>query len=256
MARPIKTGVDYFPLNTMMDDSVKLIEAEYGLTGFAVVVKLWMKIYSGQGYYCEWTNEVELLFKHDNGLGGNSVSEIIASSIKRGIFNRELFEKYHILTSSGIQKRYFEAVSRRETVYADSRYLLISVPSNVVYVDNNSVYVDINSKNVDDNPQIKENKIKENKSKLKESYGTFKNVLLTPEEYEDVYSWDDGKTLNRFSEKLKSKGYNYHNHYAALLTWHKEDKSEQKTNPSYDMSEFEQRANKLPVYRQGKGATT
>lgn len=251
MARPIKKGVDYFPLNTVMDDSVKLIEAEYGLTGFAVVVKLWMRIYSGFGYYCEWTNEVELLFKHENGLGGNSVSEIVASSIKRGIFNKEMFDKYHILTSSGIQKRYFEAVSRREIVYAEKRYLLIPVSNNVVFVDNNSVNVCRNSKNVDDNPQSKENKIKVNKSKVKESYGTFKNVLLTPSEYEDVFSWDNGATLNRFSEKLKSKGYKYQDHYAALLQWKAEDTH--KTMPehqrSYDMSEFERRANILPVYK-------
>lgn len=251
MARPVKKGVDYFPMNTVMDDSVRLIEAEYGLTGFAIVVKLWQKIYAGQGYYCEWTNEVELLFKHENGLGGNSVSEIVASSIRRGIFNKELFEKYQILTSSGIQKRYFEAVSRRETVFADSRYLLIPVPNNVVFVDNNSVYVCRNSKNVDDNPQSKENKIKVNKSKVKESYGTFKNVLLTPSEYEDVYCWDNGATLNRFSEKLKSKGYKYQDHYAALCQWHKQDKDDKEPEHkrSYDIDEFAKRADALPVYK-------
>ena len=44
MARPLKDGVDYFPLDTVLDTKFELIEAEYGLTGFAVVVKLLQKI--------------------------------------------------------------------------------------------------------------------------------------------------------------------------------------------------------------------
>ena len=57
-----KSGLEYFPLDVVLDDKFELIEAEFGLTGFAVIVKLFQKIYGGQGYYCEWTNEVALLF--------------------------------------------------------------------------------------------------------------------------------------------------------------------------------------------------
>ena len=62
MARQTKSGIDYFPLDVSMNDSMKLIEAEFGLKGFAVVVKLWQKIYGGEGYYCEWTEEVDFNF--------------------------------------------------------------------------------------------------------------------------------------------------------------------------------------------------
>ena len=112
----MKSGLDYFPLDVYLDDGFKLIEAEFGLTGFAVVVKLYQKIYGGFGYYCEWTNEVALLFSRECGVGGNVVSEILAASIKRGIFDKTLYDKYQILTSAGIQKRYFDAVSRRKKV--------------------------------------------------------------------------------------------------------------------------------------------
>ena len=40
MARPIKDGVDYFPFDVSLDEKFELIEAEFGLTGFAVIVKL------------------------------------------------------------------------------------------------------------------------------------------------------------------------------------------------------------------------
>ena len=48
-------GIPYFPLDVYVDDKIRLIEAEFGLKGFAVIVKLYQKIYGGFGYYCEST---------------------------------------------------------------------------------------------------------------------------------------------------------------------------------------------------------
>ena len=57
MARPLKEGVDYFSLDCYMDDKIKMIQAEFGLKGFAIVVKLWQTIYRENGKYCEWNEE-------------------------------------------------------------------------------------------------------------------------------------------------------------------------------------------------------
>ena len=166
MARPCKSGIDYFPLDVSMNDSVKLIEAEFGLIGFAVVVKLWQKIYGGNGYYCEWTEEVALLFSRELGLGGNAVSEIISAALRRGLFDKRLFEKYKILTSQGVQKRYFEAVERRKGLEVQKQYLLINAANYSINVNNNPINVCNNEENVCNNPQIKEKKSKLNKTKL------------------------------------------------------------------------------------------
>ncbi len=163
MSRPIKKGLDYFPLDTVMDDSINLIEAEFGLKGFAVVVKLFQKIYREQGYYCEWTNDVALLFGQNCGLGGTAVSEILSASIRRGIFDKNLYERYQILSSAGIQKRYLEACSRRKQIQIDRRYLLLSADILQDYVDHNSINVYINPENVDNNPQSKLKESKLNK---------------------------------------------------------------------------------------------
>ena len=50
--RPIKQGLDYFPLDVDMDtdDKIVLIESRYGSDGFTVIIKLLMKIYRN-GYY-------------------------------------------------------------------------------------------------------------------------------------------------------------------------------------------------------------
>ena len=167
MPRPIKNGVDYFPLDVHLDEKFELIEAEFGLTGFAVVVKLLQRIYGQDGYYCEWNDEVALLFGKRIGLGGSAVSEIVSASIRRGLFDQTLYDRYQILTSAGIQKRYFEAVARRKVVNVEAAYLLVEVTQVPQNVHINRVNVDINPENVCNNPQTKENKTKGKKIREK-----------------------------------------------------------------------------------------
>lgn len=175
VARPIKDGVDYFPFDVTLDEKFELIEAEFGLTGFAVVVKLYQRIYE-RGYYCEWTNEVALLFGHKIGLGGNVVSEIVSAAIKRGIFDKGMFEKYGILTSRGIQKRYFEAVARRKLVNVKKQYLLVCVTQFLKSDNINYENVNNNPENANDNPQRKVKKSKVNKSKEIHMCGAAENA--------------------------------------------------------------------------------
>ena len=169
MARPQKQGLDYFPFDCVSDGKTELIEAEYGLQGFAIIVKLLQMIYGQRGYYCEWNAEVALLFAHKNNVGGNVVSETIKSALRRGIFNEDLFAKYGILTSAEIQKTYFEAVERRKQIEVKKEYLLIKVTHKNVNVDINPINDNINSINADDNPQSKVKESKVNKSKEKDS---------------------------------------------------------------------------------------
>lgn len=162
----MKSGIDYFPLDVSLDDKIELIEAEFGLTGFAVIVKLFQKIYGGQGYYCEWTNEVALLFAKRIGLGGSVVSEIVSASVKRGIFSDRIFKEYGILTSAGIQKRYLEAVSRRKKIPMKKEYLLLKCAQLPENVDISSENVYKNQKNDDISKQSKEKKSKVEESKV------------------------------------------------------------------------------------------
>lgn len=152
-----------------MEPKVKLIQAEFGLKGFAIVVKLYQKIYGGFGYYCEWDEDSLLLFMSDNGVSScdekNLINEVVLACIRRDIFSEDLFKKYGVLTSVGVQKRYLNAVSRREKVELKKEYLLVSVGENMDNVSINSINVDRNIKNVCRNSQSKEEKSKEEKIK-------------------------------------------------------------------------------------------
>lgn len=164
MGRSPKVGLDYFPMDVHMDDKLELIEAQFGVKGFAVVVKLWQRIYAERGYYCEWDEDIALVFSARlPGMNANVVSDILCASIRRQLFDKDLFEKYGILTSRGIQKRYFEAVARREQVDAIQEYLLVScgvLPKNVniysISASNNPVSYGMNAQSKGKDSIVKE----------------------------------------------------------------------------------------------------
>lgn len=128
MARPFKEGLEYFPLDTQIDSKIELLEAEHGLEGFGFIIKLFQKIYSS-GYYCTWNEDEQLLFAKKINVNINQVNVYINSALKRNIFNKEMFEKYGILTSCGIQKRYFTVSKRRKELknIIIDKYILINL---------------------------------------------------------------------------------------------------------------------------------
>lgn len=205
----MKNGIPYFPLDCQLDEKIELIEAEFGLTGFAVVVKLLQRIYGGEGYYCEWTDEVALLFSKRVGEGCKVVSEIVAASIKRGIFSQKLFDQYHILTSHGVQLRYLEAVARRKKVEMKNEYLLVPcdlLPKNVDILSENA---DIYRKNAYISEQRKEEKRKgkerREKKPLPASLDEYRNVFMQACPSFQPLTPSDGWTVSRI-EEIAGKG--------------------------------------------------
>lgn len=160
-----KVGIDSFLLDCRTNDNISEIEAEYGVKGFAVVVRLWQKIYCEKGYYCEWVERSPLLFL-TNWFGGNSgvtvnlILDIVGRCLKNGIFDARMYEKYSILTSARIQKQYFDVVKRREGILVKKEYLLISVDKIKGIAYENDISVSRNQKNVcrNDTSKVKESK--------------------------------------------------------------------------------------------------
>ncbi len=174
MVRPRKSGIDYFPIDVYMDqdDKVQMIEAIHGIAGFGLLVRLLMKIYQ-EGYYYEWTEKEQILFSKRVNVDINEVNAFINSCIKWEVFSPKIYEKYKILTSKGIQKRFLEAAKRRNSITLIKEYLLLHPDdmkdfNQVVIVGIKKVNVDINEQNADIGTQrIEENRIVKNR---KEDY--------------------------------------------------------------------------------------
>lgn len=176
MARPLKVGADYFPFDVDLDVKIDFIESKYANDGFAVIVKLWQKIYKENGYYCKWDSDIAMLFafKNANNISVERLNGIIDLAFEKELFSKEVFERYGVLTSAGVQRRYLLVTVKRSRVDLDERYLLIDVPKNAVNVYINGVKVSDNSKKVDNNTQSKVKESKENESKGNES--SFENT--------------------------------------------------------------------------------
>lgn len=199
--RNYKVGLDYFELCCHLDDEVKLVQAEYGLKAFAVIVKLWQKIYGERGYYCEWNDDTLLLFMSENGLIGdgnkNLIKDIVSACTRRNIFSAELFKKYGILTSSGVQKRYLKAVSKRESVELIKEYLLISVGKNKENVVIKSISGGRNTENDTGNAQSRVEKSREeNNTMCTEARALFERLW-------ELYPCKKGKASVSDTQKRK-----------------------------------------------------
>jgi hypothetical protein len=127
MARPLKKGLDYFPLDVNIDgdDKLKILEGLYGIVGFGVVIKVLMKIYDN-GFYYEWREIEPILMAERTKVDIETVKDIIKNSVKYGLFSEKLYNDYQILSSIGIQKRYFTACGKRKKGEAEREYLLLS----------------------------------------------------------------------------------------------------------------------------------
>ncbi len=179
-----KDGIDGFFLNCQLDEKFELIEAEFGLKGFAIIIKLFQRIYGEHGYYCEYNSDISLLLAAkwnvaysggdaDNlhrqlsaagntSAGGcyNLIDHVVAASVRRGIFDKTMYEKYGILTSVGIQKRYVTATRKRVDVVLKNEYLLLNDVINGKTDGRNSKTDGRNSKT---DVHFKQSKVKESK---------------------------------------------------------------------------------------------
>jgi len=252
MARPNKEGMDYFPFNVdfFEDDKLQLIEAEFGEKGLIITIKLLCKIYKENGYYYQWGDDQCLLFSKNAGKGivPSLVNEVINGLVRRSFFDKRVFDKFKILTSSGIQKRYFEATKKRTEV---------TVLEEIIVIDNiNSINSGINSINSNINTQSKEKEIKEKESiaaspkKSQQDIDKFsalenwiKNHSPNVGKMKEPFTIDQYLKLKESfsSEQIKEMLLKMHNYkplvqknisaYLTFLNWHKRDYNSDSSTP-------------------------
>ena len=92
MARPAKSGIDYFSVDVDMDsdDKIVMIEAIHGMVGFGTVMKLLMTIYRN-GYYYSWSEREQLIFSKKNTLDVATANAIVEDCVSRSNNKRMSF---------------------------------------------------------------------------------------------------------------------------------------------------------------------
>ncbi|MFS1002862.1 Lin1244/Lin1753 domain-containing protein [Enterococcus casseliflavus] len=184
MARPTKKGLDYFPLDVdfLSDLKVRRIIKACGKEAVHILVALLANIYRDEGYYVLWDDDLAFLVADEVGTKEGTVEELVKKAVQVKFFDKDIFDKYSVLTSKGIQNRYILATKERKKVELEFKYLL----TNEVNRSNISINGRNNSVNQGNNQQskVKESKVKEIKEDAtageSASLETFQKLWLFP----------------------------------------------------------------------------
>lgn len=127
MARPLKKGLGYFPLDTdiLSNRKIQRLNREYGCSGLCIYLASLCEIYKTNGYYIPYNGD----FCFDIGFTLNTdekqVDKIIRFCAGIKLFDSVLLETRGVLTSSGIQQRFLE-ICKRNTVRLDPELEIVS----------------------------------------------------------------------------------------------------------------------------------
>lgn len=138
MARPNKTGLDYFPLDVdfFADEKIAAISGEFGIKGEITVIKLLCAVYRN-GYFILWNEPLKYKLLRDlPGVSPELIDQIVNRLVRWGFFDESLFDSVKVLTSRGIQKRFF-SITRKRGLPHDAKYLLAENGCTGVIDDNN-----------------------------------------------------------------------------------------------------------------------
>lgn len=157
MARPLSRGIEYYPLDVdfLNDLKIKKIMKSCGPNSIAIIILLLGNIYGDEGYFMKWDEDVCFLVADEVGAKEVYVKEVLKKCLQVDLFSSELFEKFKIITSKGIQKRFFEITKRRKRENLINDYLLVNVTETGVNVTETGVIVSKSTQS-----KVKESKVK------------------------------------------------------------------------------------------------
>lgn len=222
MARPTKTGLDYYPMDVgfLRDKKVRLLRAEFGASSVLFVLYVWGKAYEGDGYFLAWDKDELLLAADELREQPTYISEVLQGCLKRSIFDERVFQMFGVLTSAGIQRRYLRGCEKRDVITIVSEYWLLNissksdVPAGVraklalvgVTGGNNDVNSPENPENSPGNPQSKVKESKGKESRVKGGAPAAPAPTHAPPEGESLGAGFVPPTVEEVAEYVRSRG--------------------------------------------------
>ncbi len=247
MARPKKTGLNYFPFDVDMfsDMKIRKLIKYQGGKAVAVYASLLCLIYKS-GYYMRWDEELPFIISEMTGFEEAYISEVIKSCLALGLFSKELYGSAGILTSAGLQERYNSINKMIGRKCEICEYSLIS--SGVSSQETGGFFPE-NATN-----KIKEKETKRNKEKSPDGDKKKTASQFSPPSLDEVkayvlekgYSVDAVQFVNFYESKGWMVGKNkMKNWRAAVATWQNRDRASPRrdTGNSLDVSRLCNRRN-------------
>ena len=116
MAGRPKQGIDYSGWSVDIFDSDpkidKLLDAK-GWRGFGIYFFLCQRAYKTNGYFYKWSYDdcATTARKMGGGINSGTVEETVRFCFQVDLFDQRLFDRWGILTSRGIQRRFWAVLS-------------------------------------------------------------------------------------------------------------------------------------------------
>ena len=129
MARPPKEGIDYseWDVDILDDPKIDAVMEAAGCCGFMIFFYICQRIYGTHGYYLPWSDRMPVTVARR--IGDQTTAELVLKTLsvclEVGLFDKEKYEKYGILTSSGIQKRFTRVLPKRNNKAVYQEYCLL-----------------------------------------------------------------------------------------------------------------------------------
>lgn len=113
MSRTAKPGIGYYPMDSdhVTNYKIKLLVNEFDSHGYWIYQCILCEIANDKGYFMDVSDSDQLiLFASDVCKKQVSlVKEVIAGCIRRGLFDRSVFDAFKVLTNDRVQDNYFVA---------------------------------------------------------------------------------------------------------------------------------------------------
>lgn len=125
-----KQGIDFagwsvniFDGDTKID---KLLEAQ-GWQGFSIYFYLCQMAYKFDGYFYKWSydDSTTTARRMGGGIRSETVKATVNTCFRAGLFHKGLFEEHGILTSKGIQRRYYAVIRSRRAKTVNPTFWLL-----------------------------------------------------------------------------------------------------------------------------------
>ena len=165
MARPIKEGFDYFPLDVdfFQDIKIRKLIKYQGEKAVSVLICLLCNIYK-QGYYIRWDKDLAFVISEQSGCKEVFVSEILKNCLNIGIFSKQMFDEKQVFTSIEIQNQYKIICENAKRKVIKTEFFIVNTELTLVNSEETPVNTELTLVNTELSTQskVKERKVKEN----------------------------------------------------------------------------------------------
>ena len=255
MARPKKTGLDYFPFDVdfFSDKKIKRLRATYGNDGVAVYLYLLCEIYRN-GYYVESDDDLIVDIADELNITVNAITQILNYLFSRSllrVIESKLAVPVKVITAESVQRRYQAAKkgAKRDIEVAAEFWVLkkdetesfIKVRPVNGFSENNASN---SEKNFDKSEKkcIKESKVKESKEKeSKEEETASPSHTLTA--YDELVSDYGESRTEEYIRKVKDwyaqKNKAVFDLYGTVRKWLEQDGVPKRDKNAFDPADYD-----------------